>query len=266
MSIQSRIKASIALSIEKAANRLGKTINFDHPNRRFPTIQTKENNYCEVSKSQVISHSPTSLNQFEYVQIGSGTNLAPGYLNIDINDLQDATISISQDYQLDRQESLHYFKHDMRNGMPTQLLQLRGIYSCHFLEHLNKDDGINFLKDSFNRLGPGGLFRVVVPDLELWAKAYIYKKNRFLTWYQRNYLANWDIVTSECTILNGMIYNYGHSCMYDFKTMKSKLSKLGFVNIKRKQWSSSLLPDIKCLENSQNYHQYESLIVECKKP
>ena len=266
MSIQNKIKISIALSVEKAVNRLGKTINFDHPNRRFPMIQTRENGYHEVSKSQIISHSSTSLNQFKYVQIGSGTNLAPGYLNIDINDLQDATISVSKDYQLDRQESLHYFKHDMRNGMPTELQQLRGIYSCHFLEHLNKDDGTNFLRDSFNRLAPGGLFRVVVPDFEFWAKAYIHKRKRFLTWYQRNHLANWDIVTSECTILNGMIYNYGHACMYDFKTMKSKLSKLGFANIKKRAWSNSNLPNMKCLENSLNYHQYESLLVECKKP
>ena len=266
MSISSRFKAAIASSIQKAANRLGKTINFDHPNTRFPTIQTRENTYYKLRKSQVKSHIPTSLNQFKYVQIGSGTNLAPGYLNIDINDLQDTTISISQDYQLNDQESLNYFKHDMRNGMPTNLLKLSGIYSCHFLEHLNKDDGANFLKDSFKRLESGGLFRVVVPDFEFWAKAYVYKKKRFLKWYQRNYLEDWDMITSECTILNGMIYNYGHACMYDFETMRSKLSKLGFINIKRKQWSSSLLPNIKFLENSLNYHQYESLIVECKKP
>ena len=75
MSIQSKIKASIASAIEKAANRFGKTVNFDHPNTRLPIIQSRDSEYRKVSESQVISHTSTALNQFKYVQIGSGTNL-----------------------------------------------------------------------------------------------------------------------------------------------------------------------------------------------
>lgn len=260
------LKKRLAERLEAIANPLGKTINFDNPRSLLPKVQSSEEKTFEIKATEIKKHNHSSgLSHFKFVHFGCGTNLIPGYLNIDIADLSDTSVYLPINCKRD-DHKLDYLRHDMRNGIPLDLHNLQGIYSCHFLEHLTKDDGMNFLKQSFDRLEPGGCFRVVVPDFEMWAKAYVNKDQRFLMWYQRNYLNKWDSVVTECTIFNGMIYNYGHACMYDFQTMRDKLYKIGFARVTRKRWSSGSLINMKALETSLNYHQYESLIIECFKP
>ena len=41
------------------------------------------------------------------------------------------------------------------------------IYSCHMLEHLDKKNGRNFLKECRRVLKVGGTIRLEVPDIEL---------------------------------------------------------------------------------------------------
>jgi SAM-dependent methyltransferase len=48
-----------------------------------------------------------------------------------------------------------------------------GVYHSHVLEHLPKRVGEAFLKECFRVLRPGGVLRVVVPDLEAIARLYI---------------------------------------------------------------------------------------------
>lgn len=253
--------------MEKTANKFGKTIVFDHPHYRFPVLKEKEDIDPIKIQGQLINCNDSPLDNFKYVQFGCGTNLTLPYLNVDISEPPISLKTSSQKMKISVQDNdVHFLRHDMRDGMPEGLSKLEGIYSCHFLEHLTKDDGRNFLEESFKRLAPGGYFRVVVPDFELWIKAYANNNKRFLNWYERNYLKGWDSVTTKCTTLNGLIYNWGHSCMYDLETLTDKLSLIGFTEIIKSRWGASALPSIKMLEKSLNYHQYESLIVECKKP
>ena len=41
-----------------------------------------------------------------------------------------------------------------------------GVYSEHFIEHLTKEQGINFFKEMFRIMKPGGVIRSIWPPME----------------------------------------------------------------------------------------------------
>jgi Methyltransferase domain len=48
-----------------------------------------------------------------------------------------------------------------------------GVYASHVLEHLSYDDFWIALRNTHRLLKPGGIFRLVVPDLEIRARKYL---------------------------------------------------------------------------------------------
>lgn len=61
---------------------------------------------------------------------------------------------------------------NLAHGVPFAADSFDVVYHSHFLEHLDRDAGIQFLKECHRVLKPGGILRVVVPDLELLVRAY----------------------------------------------------------------------------------------------
>lgn len=62
---------------------------------------------------------------------------------------------------------------DVRRPLPFADGSVDAIYSSHLLEHLTADEGAALLAECFRVLKPGGIIRVVVPDLEGIARAYL---------------------------------------------------------------------------------------------
>jgi hypothetical protein len=50
---------------------------------------------------------------------------------------------------------------------------MRVVYSSHFIEHLTRRDAHSFIRECFRVLEPGGLLRIVFPDLEALAREYL---------------------------------------------------------------------------------------------
>ena len=63
--------------------------------------------------------------------------------------------------------------HNLLQGIPFNSESFDVIYHSHLLEHFPKADAPKFLKECFRVLKPGGIIRVVVPDLEQIAKYYL---------------------------------------------------------------------------------------------
>lgn len=55
---------------------------------------------------------------------------------------------------------------DLRKGIPFDKETFDVVYHSHLLEHIDKDDAPSFLKECYRILKPGGILRVVVPDLQ----------------------------------------------------------------------------------------------------
>lgn len=62
---------------------------------------------------------------------------------------------------------------DIGRRIPSEDNTFDVVYNSHFLEHMNRDRARAFLAQCFRVLKPGGVLRIVVPDLELAARLYL---------------------------------------------------------------------------------------------
>lgn len=75
-------------------------------------------------------------------------------------------------------DNLHVIPHDVTCGLPFADGYFDSVYHSHVLEHLHPDDGVKLLNECFRVLKPGGIARIVVPDLERIAKLYLEMHDR----------------------------------------------------------------------------------------
>lgn len=62
---------------------------------------------------------------------------------------------------------------DISRGLPCRDASLDAVYHSHVLEHLDVEEGRRLIGECFRVLRPGGVLRVVVPDLEQIARLYL---------------------------------------------------------------------------------------------
>ncbi len=63
--------------------------------------------------------------------------------------------------------------HDLRKGIPFESGSIDAVYHSHVLEHIDRDGIDGFLAEIKRVLKPGGVHRIVVPDLEPLLRAYL---------------------------------------------------------------------------------------------
>jgi SAM-dependent methyltransferase len=59
------------------------------------------------------------------------------------------------------------------SGLPIPVGAADGVYASHVLEHLSRADFETAIRNTFQMLKPGGIFRLIVPDLEIRAAMYL---------------------------------------------------------------------------------------------
>lgn len=197
--------------------------------------------------------------------LGCGLRCLPGWANVDgsltalfgsrrftfINKVLYSLAGSSAHYSFKEYEKiikecgLLFF--DLRNGVPFAENSLKVIFTSHFLEHLSKTDGRNFLKECHRSLSPGGLLRIAVPDLDYAFKMYM------------------DGRVEE--MLDSIFYNsadydfHAHKYNYSFLSLKSALEGFGFKNVVRCEYQKGNCPNIDYLD----IYPEQSLYVECQK-
>ena len=119
------------------------------------------------------------------INLGSGTNLFEDWINIDkswnIYLSKFRTIKkicyklglISEDTFQTNWSGKKVKRHDVLKGLPFVSESVDAIYSSHFLEHLTYLQAKKVCKEAYRILKKNGVFRVVVPDLKLFAKKYV---------------------------------------------------------------------------------------------
>jgi hypothetical protein len=90
------------------------------------------------------------------VNLGCGGRFRPGWLNLDLGP-----------------SSSEVVKWDLRRGLPVEPGTTPFVYSSHMLEHVTPSDAESILRDVFGVLRPGGIVRIVVPDLASLARLYL---------------------------------------------------------------------------------------------
>jgi SAM-dependent methyltransferase len=72
-----------------------------------------------------------------------------------------------------------YLDWDLRRGFPCADGTADGVYASHVLEHLDQAHAGPFLREAYRVLRPGGVIRIVVPDLEQLARGYLLALDRW---------------------------------------------------------------------------------------
>lgn len=168
----------------------------------------------------------------EYLNAGCGPNLKKGFINLDYEWLPGVLCW------------------DLRRPLSFRSRSFRGIYSEHCLEHLSREDCLKVLREFRRILRPGGLLRIVVPDVEIYIDLYMRARNGEQVYTPYN-------AETPLSGLNRIMREHGHQYAYDFEAMKAMLLEAGFTTIFKqsfnKGWNSHLLIDSEERESESLY-------------
>jgi predicted SAM-dependent methyltransferase len=94
----------------------------------------------------------------KFLNVGCGRRFSrdPRWLNVDLAPAAPEVVRI-----------------DAQAGLPFATASFAAVYHSHVLEHLNQAGGQRLLRECHRVLQPGGILRVVVPDLETIARCYL---------------------------------------------------------------------------------------------
>jgi len=160
------------------------------------------------------------------VQIGSGPNPVPGWVNIDGGCHADIQI-------------------DLRRTLPLRTGSVVYIFTEHFLDHLEYPNGMGRMLSECHRvLKPGGIMRAIVHDAELLLRAYVDKDTGF---FHRS--GQLDAVCGNAPSLIAVVnhlfrFNGFHQFIYDYETLEREFLRAGFSTVHRSAYRGSLTPEL----------------------
>tara|TARA_R110001632_G_C11338856_1_gene417193 strand:- start:961 stop:1560 length:600 start_codon:yes stop_codon:yes gene_type:complete len=152
-----------------------------------------------------------------------------------------------------------------------------GVYNEHFIEHLTKDEGINFLKEMLRVMKPLGTIRTVWPPMEFvkwlrqeedlsnheWVQHYynIYvKKHNFAPKETENMR-----IQDQCA--EGILWQNGeHKHIWSKKELVDTMKEIGYINVKEKKYQESGLPEFQNIDTVGQVRAFHSAVIEANRP
>jgi predicted SAM-dependent methyltransferase len=134
-------------------------------------------------------------------------------------------------------------------ALPFEDRRFRFVFSAHAFEHLDYHTaGPRLLREVCRVLEPGGVFRVVVPDIGAYTQAYAAQNETFFGDFDRvrpefGTLAGYGTPMAKLMSMSGSAQKSGHwfdhKMGYDFETLGRLLRKAGFSEVKQSQFETS---------------------------
>jgi len=103
------------------------------------------------------------------------------------------------------------------------------IYACHVFEYFDRDEAKDVLREWKRVLRKGGILRLAVPDFEICAKLYTWKKYP-LDRFSGMFYGKWKI-SDDLTVY--------HKTIYDFESLENLLSSSGLREIRKWDWKTT---------------------------
>ncbi|MEK6280449.1 MAG: methyltransferase type 11 [Acidobacteriota bacterium] len=154
---------------------------------------------------------------------------------------------------------------DIIKGLPVPLGSCAGMYASHILEHLALTDFRLALENTYSLLSLGGIFRLIVPDLEKIAGRYLHSEDpaaaeRFMREACLGVETRRRGVKSH---FQSVLGNSAHLWMWDFRSLSRELTTAGFVNVRRCEFGDSSDPMFTLVEDAERF--VDAVAVECRK-
>lgn len=214
-----------------------------------------------------------------YLQYGGGSTVAPSWVNFDVAPMLwfrekyffKPIIPIYNFLNRYRRKPIYppnVYYGDIVSGFPKYKGKCKVVFCSHVLEHLSLFDFRIALKQSYDLLQNGGHFRIVVPDLE---------------YYARTYLANLDNGVGDASIdfmrgtylglekkgglikdaLGYFLFCNHHFWMWDKLSLEKELLAAGFTNIAAGTLGSINDDKFKELEHEDRF--VNAVVLDCYK-
>jgi SAM-dependent methyltransferase len=136
--------------------------------------------------------------------------------------------------------------HDLRKPFPWHEASVDAIYSSHTFEHLTREQGRHFLREANRVLKPGGVLRLVVPDLDYIVSQYkagSLSADRFVE--ELGVLGDQNQTGWKARL--AQFIAFPHKCMYDEAALVNSLGEYGF-DARRCAAYTSAIEDIDTIE------------------
>ena len=193
------------------------------------------------------------------LHIGCGKNPLDGWVNIDV---YPAPLAMNVLW-----------------GLPFADSSVQYVFVSHLLEHLFFPRDVKpFLAEVRRVLAPGGVIRVVVPDIEQCIEAYRNNDQSFFAsrretwpWWPENPTRLEDFLAYAGAGAEPAYLFESHKYGYDYETLSRVLSEAGFTGVVRSTYMASgyaalRVDEASAVAKAKYGDRYYSLFVEAKRP
>jgi predicted SAM-dependent methyltransferase len=197
-----------------------------------------------------------------FVQYGSGRTAPKEWVNFDASlSLRLQKIPVLGWVYPKKKDRLpgHVRFGDIITGLPgIKENSCDGVFCSHVLEHLALEDFRKALRNTYKILKPGGLFRLVIPDLEPMGRDYVLELDKGNPKASEIFLGNtWMGRYVRPRGIRGMIQSHHtytfHLWMWDKLSMQHELKEAGFKDIRICTFNDSKEPMFKLVEEEIKY-------------
>lgn len=152
---------------------------------------------------------------------------------------------------------------NVNNGLPFVAGEVAVVYASHMLEHLTRKQGQALLRECYRVLAPGGIVRLVVPDLERLARLYLERKAHAglpervppaddMMQEMRTCpdYSEWPLPVRMFRL---SMDAHSHKWMYDADSLSQALRLAGFKGLKQCRYLESRVPMIAGVERANRF-------------
>lgn len=177
------------------------------------------------------------------LNIGCGSHVEAGWLNLDA---------------FHSGVDVLYF--NALNPLPIAAKTVKRIHCEHFLEHLDFDNAVAFLKECYRVLEAGGTMRLIVPDADKYIEARSTKNERFFMDLAKIGNPSYPLVTPNMVINQMFRMGGGHRYAWDFETICHFAKAIGFASAERSALNA--VPPEYAIDGQDGWREIESVYVE----
>ena len=152
-----------------------------------------------------------------------------------------------------------------------------GVYSEHFIEHLTKEEGINFFKEMFRIMKPGGVIRSIWPPMEFveWLRQdEDLDKHPWVQHYYRFYIVKHkfapkgtEFMRMQDQCAEGIMWQNGeHKHIWRKQELVDSLKEIGYNNVREYKYQQSGLPAFANIDTPGDIRAFHSAVIEASKP
>jgi predicted SAM-dependent methyltransferase len=141
------------------------------------------------------------------------------------------------------------------------------------IEHISYPAGLHMLRECLRVLKPRGVLRLSTPDLDFLLDLRRPDKSplqrEYIRWSAETNTPHVPDPTNETFVINNYVRDWGHTFIYDEKTLRQSMQLAGFSQLRKCNLQESSVDSLRNLENETRmpagFLRLESMVFEAIK-